>query len=283
MASSSPKTTRLATAGSSSMLALVLLSGCSSDDGGRVVGQTQSLDGPYALGQNLRIVSPHGDVAVRAGTSATEVTASFTPFVDEAPSTDEADQAMASGLTLDVDSSGNTIVVSVTIAAGALAGLGADVAVGLPLGFDGGFEIRQSDGVLDADLRAGTPAYTTVQSARGAVAVQGAAGQLDIGVGAGACTVAVQAWSTSDGSVEVSAGDLAFAVGAGLSGNISARAGDPATGQVLGPDPLPTGWTETAVATNEKSYAFGANADQMGSVALRTDAAVSTIAVIEQP
>jgi hypothetical protein len=263
-------------------LALCALAGCGSSESQRFVGQPQTRDGPYAVGQNVRVVSPHGDLTVRAGSTGSRIEARFTPFVDAAASSDDAEQAMAEGLSFAVDPSGSTIVVSVGIAADGAGGLGADIAVALPLGLNGGVELRQSDGAIDADLLAGTPSYTTVQSAVGPVDVRGAAGQLGVTVGSGDCSLAAQAWSASDGSVDASAGNLSFAVGAGLSGNIDALAGDAQSGQVLAPSPLPAGWTETVTADNHKSYAFGPNAAQMGTVSLRTTAGASTITITQQ-
>jgi hypothetical protein len=260
------------------VVALLLLVGCSSQSAGRVVGGTYTLDGPYALGQNVRVLSPHGQLVVRDGTSATTLTAAFTPFVDDAPSNDEGAQAIADGLSYVVDTSGNTIVVSVSIASGSLAGLGADIAVGLPSSFNGGIELEQHDGPIDAEL-VGTPLYTTVQSTQGAVSVTGAAGQLDVTVGAGDCTLGVRGWSASDGAVDVLAGPLAFVVGAGLSGNIEAQAG----AEVVGPSPLPADWAETVVADDHKSYVFGPDSALMGTVALAAPAAAAVITITQQP
>jgi hypothetical protein len=264
--------------GAGAVLSLLLLAGCSSQKAGRVVGGTYTLAGPYALGQNVRISSPHGQLVVRGGTSATALSAAFTPFVDDAPSNDEGAQAIADGLSYVVDTSGNTIVVSVSIASGALAGLGADIAVGLPSSFNGGIELEQHDGPIDAEL-VGTPSYTTINSTQGAVSVAGAAGQLDITVGAGDCTLGVVGWSPSDGAVDVTSGQLAFAVGSGLSGKIDAEAG----AAVAGPSPLPAGWTETVVGATHKSYVFGAAAAQMGTVSLAAPNAAAVITITQQP
>jgi hypothetical protein len=260
------------------VVALLLLAGCSSQSAGRVVGAVRALDGPYALGQDIHILSPHGVLTVRQGDLATKLTATFTPFVDDAPSSDEAEQAMTDGLTYEVDTSGNTIVVSVTLAPGALQGLGADIAVDLPNSFNGGVELEQADGAIDAEL-VGTPPYTTVQSAQGAVSVMGAAGQLDVSVGGGDCTLGVKGWSASDGAVDVLAGSLALIVGAGLSGNIEAQAG----AEVVGPSPLPADWAETVVADDHKRYVFGPDSALMGTVALAAPATAAVITITQQP
>jgi hypothetical protein len=133
-----------------------------------------------------------------------------------------------------------------------------------------------------ADLSGTLPTYTSVESTSGDVEVTGAAGQLDFAVASGGCTLQAAGWSTSNGTVTLTTGNLVFHVGSGLSGRIDARAGDVQSGELVGPDPLPTGWTEEEVAANQRRYAFGPDAAQMGTVTLRTEASASRIDLAQE-
>lgn len=264
-------------------LALLGLGGCGGDEPTRrVTAEPQVLAGTYAVGQNVRIVSPRGAVVARPGENAGALRATFAPFVEGAEDEDEAKSAMASSVTVVVDDDGNTVIVEASFAAGSPAGLGVDITVDLPPNLAGGFEVQQSDGSVAADLSDAELTYSSVQSASGDVHLTAAGGQLDVAAASGAADITVATWSTSDGMVTLGSGNLIFSVAAGLSGRIDARAGDVQSGQLLGPEPLPAGWTEQEVAANEAHYEFGPDAALQGTVELRTEAAASRIDIVPQ-
>ena len=159
---------------------------------------------PYASGQAVHIISANGNVKVAGSSSTSEVTVKFSPFtMDKDDNEAGAKNAMNTRLHLiaETETSGE-IVLKVTREDGSSGYLGADIEVGLPSGFDGGFEVDQNNGEVTADLRGGVPASTDVQdTGGGSVTVYGAAGPLTIETQAGDASVSVQAWSASDGSI----------------------------------------------------------------------------------
>lgn len=250
----------------------------------RFEGNAVNMSGTYTSGQNIRVESLNGHVTLRPGSSATEVTVTFSPFTMRPD--DEEEQAwdeIHEDVILTVDDSGGDVLIKASRVSGANDYLGADVRVDLPVGFDGGIDVDQNNGQVDADLTGGTPAFTTVFGGNGSVDVEGAGGPLDIFCDNGDVDVTVQSWSASDGLVEIDGpGDMTFGVASGLSGRIVAQAGDDGDEDALVTGPSSGDWVETVTAPNDKSYEFGADPASGGLVTLTTSFFTSTIEIRQQ-
>lgn len=241
----------------------------------------QNMSGTYTAGQNIRVESVNGQVDLRPGSSATEIAVTFQPFTmrpdDEK---EQAEDEMKEDLILEVDDSGPTVLIKAGRKSGSNDYLGADVIVNLPAGFDGGIEVDQNNGSVDADLSGGMPAYTTIFGGNGSLDIRAAGGQLDIFCDNGDVDVTVQSWSASDGSVTIDGpGDMTFGVAQGLSGRIHATAGDSGDADALVSGPSGGDWVETVNADNDKSYEFGADPQAGGLVTLSTSFFTSTITI----
>jgi hypothetical protein len=272
------------------MIALVvgLLAGChfeaTIESMTRFEGNDVNMSGAYTSGQNIRVESLNGSIRLRPGSSATEVTVTFMPFTMRPD--DEEEQAWAEihdDLRLTVDDSSGTILIKASRASGSNDYLGAEVRVDLPAGFDGGIEVEQDNGQVDADLTGGSPAYTTIFGGNGSLDIVGAGGQLDIFCDNGDIDLTVQSWAVDSGSVEIDGpGDITFGVAAGLSGRITAQAADPDDDKALVTGPNSGDWVETETAPNDKSYDFGADPAAGGLVTLKTSFFTSSIEISQR-
>ena len=131
-------------------------------------GTPKTLTGAYVAGKDLLVDSSNGSVTVLPGGSPTEISATFQPFSIRANSEEElAKNDMKNDLVLEVDDTGDPIVVRVARVSGASGMLGAHVEVALPAGFNGGIDVEPSNGNADVDLTGGDPAYTTVNCVNG--------------------------------------------------------------------------------------------------------------------
>ena len=241
-------------------------------------GSPKTMSGTYTAGKGIQVESSNGNVKLIPGSSATAISATFQPFSTRPDN--EAQQAkddMNNDLVLVLDDTTDPILIQVARVSTAIDALGADVEVTLPDGFNGDFDMHAKNAQVDADLTGGFPTATTLKCDNGAVDLVGAGGQLAIDIANGTSSVAVSSWSPVDGHVTLGNGDLTFTVAAGLSGNITAVAGSDQQANVVGPSPLPADWTESTAAHNSKSYAFGADAANMGTVALTNEFAFGNV------
>lgn len=221
----------------------------------------------YSAGQNIRVDTINGYVKLFRGTVSDSVVVKLMPF--SARGSDEekvAQQDMQNDLVVEMTSVGGEVLIRTDRVDGASGGLGADVEITLPAGFDGGINVDNGNGSIDADLSGGLPAFTTLFiGGAGHITATGAAGKLDI-VSPFEVDVEVQAWSTEIGRVKGNR-DTVLRVAPGLSGQIVAIAGD--QGVVTGP--ADTAWSETVVSPSHKEYSFGVDAATMGVVQVSID------------
>lgn len=209
----------------------------------------------YAKGQAVRIAGENGEIRVVRG-AAGQVTAKFTPFtLDKKDAEDRARQEMEEKLSLTVETeSDGDIVIRADRLSGASSGLGADIVVSLPDGFEGEFEINQGNGFVDADLTGGNPLSTTIlNDGAGDIDVRGAGGRLSI-QGEFDVTVDVASWSDQNGYVRSTdlLGNVVFRVPASVNGKITAVADESVT-----EENLPSSWQVAEAAPNSKSYTMG--------------------------
>jgi hypothetical protein len=258
-------------------LLAICASGCyiQAETATRFEGAKSTQTGAYVAGKSIRVESDNGQVKLVPGGSSTELSATFQPYSMRPDSEEQqAKDDMKNDLVLTVDDTGDPIVVGVSVKNGANGGLGADVNLALPAGFDGGIDLQPRLGSVEADLTGGTPAYTTVNVPVGSGEVWGAGGPLSIDIFNATDGISVQSWSQEAGHVTVGNGDIAFSVAPGLSGNILATAGTDSDTTIT----APANWTETPTAHNEKTYNFGPDAATLGTVAVTAEFTFGDIA-----
>lgn len=226
----------------------------------------------YTSGKAVHIIGANGQIDVVRGSSA-DVEVTFSPFtMDEDTAEERAVSEMENKLTLTATDSGE-ILIEVAKGDGASGYLGADIKVALPSTFDGGFEVDQGNGDVEADLSGTVPTSTdVVNDGGGSIMVSGARGKLHIVGSAGDIDVDVAEWSVDDGSVQAGAGDLSFALPGASNGTISATAGGQSS--TIVENGIPATWA-TAGEGGAKSYTMG---DGVGAhVELTTDLGDITI------
>lgn len=211
----------------------------------------------YTAGKNIRVDGVNGQVTLIRGTSTSQISVKFTPFSIRAGDEETlAQQDMQKDLILTTtDTAASEVLIQTDRTANGSGGLGADIEVTLPSGFDGGVEVDSGNGSIDADLSGGNAAFTTMNiPGAGDITVVGASGKLSI-TGPFGVDVQIQNWSAVDASTILGDRDMTIRIAPGLSGQIEAISG--ASGVVTGP--TDTAWTETATAPNHKSFVFGTN------------------------
>ncbi|MCC6526260.1 MAG: hypothetical protein IT373_26675 [Polyangiaceae bacterium] len=234
----------------------------------------------YTAGKNIRVDAINGHVTLLRGASTTQMTVKFMPFSLRGGDEETvAQQDMNNDLILSTDDTLATEVLIVTDRTpNGSGGLGADIEIVLPAGFDGGVTVDNGNGSIEADLTGGLPAFTTM-TIRGAgdIAVDGAAGKLDV-TGPFSIDVGVQAWSTEVGRV-IGDRDMIFRVAPGLSGHVVAQAGS--DGAVIGPSD--TSWTVIETAPNHKEFTFGPDSATAGVVSLSIDGfAFANVTILQE-
>jgi hypothetical protein len=153
------------------------LSGCKVEASGsletpvRYEGSSQSLSAAYTSGMAVQISGPNGNIDVKSG-GGSDVSVKFSPFIlDKRDNEDNARAHMEKNLSFTVGEStdGSTIVVQVDKASGSSGGLGADIVVSLPDGFDGNFVLDQGNGGTDINLGSFSPLNLDIFSDNGSV------------------------------------------------------------------------------------------------------------------
>lgn len=229
----------------------------------------------YSLGKAVHIIGANGQIeVVRGNSDRVEVT--FSPFtMDEDTAEDQAVNEMEDKLALTIIDSGE-ILIEVAKRDGSSGYLGADVKVALPATFNGGFEIDQGNGDIEADLSGGDPSSTDVENkGGGGIKVIGARGTLRVIGNAGDVEVSVAEWGVNDGVVEAGAGDISFSLPSDADGTITASAGG--QNSEVTEHGVPTTWA-MAGEGGAKSYTMGTG--EGAQVDLTTD--LGNIAIIAQ-
>lgn len=227
----------------------------------------------YTPGTAIHIIGANGQIEVVRGTTD-EVKVTFSPFtMDEDTAEERAVSEMENKLELTAANGTSELLIEAAKGDGSSSYLGADIKVTLPSTFDGGFEVDQGNGSIEADLSGGLPTSTdVVNDGGGSIKVTGARGKLHIVGSAGDVEVSVAEWAIDDGSVETGAGDLVFTLPGAVNGTLSATAGG--NSSTIIESGIPATWA-TAGEGGAKSYTMG---DGMGAhVDLTTDLGDITI------
>jgi len=220
----------------------------------------------YTAGKAVHVIGANGQIDVVRG-SSDQVEVTFSPFtMDEDTAEDRAVSEMENKLELTATDSGE-ILIEVVLKDGSSSYLGADIKVALPSTFDGGFEIDQGNGGVEADLSGSTPSSTDVENTGGgSIQVSGARGKLRVIGSAGDIDVSVAAWGVDNGVVQAGAGDISFTLPGDVNGTMTASAGGQES--VVTESGIPASWA-TAGEGGAKSYTMG---DGVGAqVDLSTD------------
>jgi hypothetical protein len=233
----------------------------------RFEGTPKTQSAAYASGQGVRIQSTNGVVKVTQGTSS-QVEVTFQPFaLDKKTNEAGASSAMQNNLILSASTVGNDVVVSASRKSGSSSGLGADITVKLPAGFNGAFEVDQDNGEVDVDFGTLTPAGTAVKdTGAGSLNVKGAAGPLDITTDVGDVIVTVAKWGAAgeDGTVHTGNGNISFTAPTAADGQLVLTA----NGKISIPSTLPASWAKNETAT---STAFTMGKGAGGHVDVKND------------
>ena len=217
---------------------------------------TESVD--YTPGQALNFSGVNGNVRVDVGTSA-QVVVEFTPYSVRGHSkSEEAKEDIENDVMTSLNADG-AINVSTDRASGAFNGVGVDVRIYVPAGFDGAVNVQQNNGFVKLYLDEATPTSITVDNdGTGDIDITGARGALDIS-GDFDIEVTVASWGAAgeNGSIRTDEGGLGNVIlrlPAASAGSIRAVSNDEV---VVGPSTLPEGWVEEG-ADNSKTFTFGA-------------------------
>ncbi len=248
------------------------VTGCECQDGGtdeegrsittceslqKFVGTTRTDSVAYTDGYALNFDGVNGNVDVVVG-NGTDVQVEFSPYSLRGNSKEaEAKLDIENDLITTINNDG-AINIDVSRASGANSGLGADVTITLPAGFNGAVNLEPNNGFVDVDLDGVTPTSVTIDlDESGNITVQGARGPLNI-KGGFDIDVRVAEWGPegANGSIisDGQLGDVTVSLPIASAGSIQAVAED---GTVSGPVPLPATWDEQIAAENSKTYTFG--------------------------
>jgi hypothetical protein len=220
----------------------------------KFVGTSRSSSLAYTDGADLVVDGVNGNIEVNIG-SGTDVTVEFQPFSWRGHSKEaDAKADIENDLVTTFTDDGSMHVV-VSRKDGSFNGLGADIVITLPSGFNGGVDIDPNNGFVEANL-GGLAEFVTIKNdGSGDIDVTGASGPLNL-VGEFDITVAVSEWSATDGSVKSNGGlgNVTITVPSGANGSIQATSQG---GLVISPSPLPADWSEDAAGDNSKTFTFG--------------------------
>ncbi len=249
---------------------------CTGENAVKYVGSDVEQAVDYTPGQNVIISSTNGDVKVVGG-GGDQVRVTFERFTFRRDGEEEEAKAeMDEDLVLETTNSGD-VVVKASRKDGSSSGLGANVIVRMPDGFDGGVEVNQNNGGTDVDVdnatyvdidsdngsvdlsMGGTAAdKVTVNADNGSLDLSGLSGTLHIVQGNGVdCIVGIAAWGSNDGTISCDSLDAAISFAKGMSGRITVVS----SGGII-TESVDSDWLASEQnVDNSKSFAFGPDSD----------------------
>jgi hypothetical protein len=244
-------------------------------------GTTETRQAAWSTGQTITVMGDNGDIDIRVGSVADEVSVSIDPFTRRAGGeAEEAAAEMEQDITYNVGPDANGVLVQADVHNGASGFLGAHLTVNLPSNFDGALVVDTDNGFVKVDFGSVTPAGVTVDnSGAGDIDVKGAAGPIHI-TGDFEVNLDVAQWAPSGSDSTITAGgpsDISVSVPAGAEGSIQATScgDDPVTG----PSPLPADWTEEAASEGSKTFSFGATPGSGANMVVKCDGLLGSVFV----
>jgi hypothetical protein len=228
----------------------------------------------YTAGMNITINSQNGDVTLKTGSAGT-VGVTFKPFTARPGGEDEEAKIEMTEDIVYTASDDGSIQIGVAKKSGSSSGLGADIVVSLPAGYDGAVSITQNNGEVKGTLAAGVATATSIDLNNGSLDVSGVSGVLNIAQGNGIdCNVGISSWGVGSGSVSCDSINAVIAVKSGLTGSLQLQA----NGGVISETGLPTDWTASPEnQENSKSFSFGADPASTGNVLMTNDGDIDLI------
>ena len=242
----------------------------------KFVGTSETKQVGWNDGGKLRIESRNGRVTVKAGSGDT-FDVEFTPFSWRGHS--KKDQAIAEienklNKVADGDGSGGALVKT-SRKSGSSSGLGADIVVTLPAGFNGAIEIEQDNGFIDVQSVGSATSLNVENTGAGDCEINGNSTvtsttvncDFDIEVynvadsvnvhakGLGDVTVSIASANAGGGNITADKGDVALTMPA--SGTYSVQATANAEGTV-NEGSVPSGCMTQEAAANSKTVSCGA-------------------------
>lgn len=249
---------------------------CTGENAVKYVGSDVDQAVDYTAGQNVVISSVNGQVKVRGG-GGTQVQVTFERFTFRRDGEeDQAKTEMDDDLVLETTNTGD-VVVKASRKGGSSSGLGADIIVRLPDGFDGGVEVDQNNGGTDVEVNGATYVEinsdnggvdlsmggaaadkVTVNADNGSLDLSGLSGTLHIIQGNGVdCNVGIAAWGSNDGTISCDSLDANIGFASGMSGRITVVSSGGIITESVGSDWL----ASEQNVDNSKSFSFGADSD----------------------
>jgi hypothetical protein len=216
----------------------------------------------YAPGMNISVDSQNGKVTMIAGSSDT-VGIVFSPFTFRPDGEkEEASTEIKGDLNLTHTADGE-IIIGVSKDSGSSSGLGADIVITLPAGFDSQVSVHVNNGSLEGSFASGVATATTLLVDNGSMTVNGLSGTLNVQADGTNCSVGISSWGTTNGTIDCDWLDSQITVASGISGSLQLQSQN----KEITAGTLPTDWVASEEnASNSQSYSFGADPGSFGTL-----------------